>query len=31
MLIGAELNAIIEHASPLGEDAGESVPPADLL
>jgi hypothetical protein len=26
MLIGAEMNAIIEHASPLGKDPGEKVP-----
>jgi len=31
MLIGAELNTIIEHASPLGKDSGERVPPADML
>jgi len=26
MLIGAEVNAVIEHASPLGKDPGEKVP-----
>jgi membrane protein len=31
MLIGAVLNAVIEHASPLGNDSGERVPPADML
>lgn len=31
MLIGAELNAIIEHASPLGKEPGERAPPADTV
>ena len=26
LLMGAEMNAVIEHASPMGKDPGEKVP-----